>query len=411
MTGVKPSSTSRGHAWLSNFPPEDQPTALTLLDALKFVQLSTIFRTLRIFLQDLVISQEIFEPALLLPALSLEDLPRAESHVAYDTYNPGDPISATPGSEGLIGNMIRDLIRGRPAAAKPPWLSPDTSIDSLRLQRCRSIVIVTDYSGSGVQLWNYAKTLVRNPTIRSWRSGGFLRIYAVAFAASPRAFDMYQRPHAPIDKLWTVEAAPTFWDQPWTKSERVAIEVLCRRYALRRYQRQALGFRSSRGLFATESGAPNNLPFILRQRGGNWHPFFEGRAVPPELAGELGDYTPEFDADRFIASTGQIRIANMPKSRNTRHVSTELLQVLGLLARRPRPAADISATTGLALHYVDALLATLTSLGLIEEDDQLTARGTAELAAGKRAAREVALQLSPSGDPYYPSSMVAIQPE
>jgi hypothetical protein len=405
MPGVKPSGTSRGHAWLSNFLPEDQPTALALLDAVKFVQLSTIFRTLRIFLKELVVNQEILEPALLLPVLSLEDLPKAELHVAYGTYNPGDPISATPGSEGLMGNMIRDLIREPRTVAKPSWLPPNTSIEELRLQRCRSIVIVTDYSGSGVQLWNYAKTLVRNSTIRSWRSGGFLSIYAVSFAASPRAFKIFQRPHTPVDKLWAVEAAPTFWEQSWTKSERISIDDLCHRYALRRHKKEALGFKSSRGLFATESGAPNNLPYILRQHGGNWRPFFEGRTVPPELVGELGDYAPDFDVDRFIASTGQIRIASMPKSRNTRRVSTELLQVLSILARRPRPAAEIAATTGFALHQVETLLATLASLGLIEENHRLSARGTAELAAGKRAVREVAVKLSPSDDPYYPSSM------
>jgi DNA-binding IclR family transcriptional regulator len=95
----------------------------------------------------------------------------------------------------------------------------------------------------------------------------------------------------------------------------------------------------------------------------------------------------------------------MPPSRNTRDVSTELLKVLGLLSRRARPAADIAATMGFDLQRAERLLVALTLLGLIDEDHRLTAAGTAELAAGKRAVRQVAVTLQPSSDPYYPSSM------
>ena len=214
--------------------------------------------------------------------------------------------------------MIRDLLRAPPNVAKRSWLPPTATLDSLRQQGCRSIVIVTDYSGSGTQLWNYAKTLVRHPTIRSWRSGGLLRIHAVAFAASPAAFNMLQRPRAPFDNLWAVEAAPTFWDQPWTTNMRISIEQLCYRYTNRAHRREALGYKLSRGLFAAESGAPNNLPFILRRSGGTWRPFFDGRTVSPELVSELGDYAPEFDTERLIASTGQVRLAAECRHHGTR---------------------------------------------------------------------------------------------
>ena len=408
VAGVKPSSTSRGRVWLSNFVPEDRPTAQTLLDSIKFVQLSTIRRNLRILLQALLSDQKIIEPAMVLAALSMEDLPQLEPperpHVAFDTFGLGDRISVTPGSEGLIGNLIRDLLRVPPTASCS-LLPPTATLESLRQHRCRSIVIVTDYSGSGAQLWNYAKTLVRNRTIRSWRSGGLLQIHAVAFAATPTAFEMPCRPRSPLDNLWAAETAPTFGDRPWTASERAAVEQLCHLYTQRGRQSEAFGYQASRGLFATEAGAPDNLPVILRQSGKNWRPFFDGRTVPAELVSELGDYAPEFDSDGLVASTGQARLARMPPSRNTRHVSTELLKVLALLNRRARPAAEVAATMGLDLQRAERLLAALTRLGLIDEDRRLTAAGAAELAAGKRAVREVAVTLKPSSDFYYPSTM------
>lgn len=354
MAGAKPSSTSRGRAWLSNFLPEDQPTARTLLDSVTFVRLGTIRRNLQAFLQTLLTDQKIIAPAMAVAALSIEDLPQPEPgrpHVAFSTFGLGDRISATPGSEGLIGNLIRDLLRA-PADTNRPWLPPTSNLESLRQQRCRSIVIVTDYSGTGTQLWSYAKTLVRHPSIRSWRSGGLLRIHAVAFAATPASFEMPRRPRSPLDQLWAAETAPTFGDRPWTAGERAAVERLCRLYAQRGHRNEALGYKSSRGLFATEAGVPNNLPFVLRQRGGNWSPFFDGRTVPAELAGELGDYAPQLDSDQLIASTGQVRLARLPPSRNTRRVSNDLLMVLALLNRRARSAAEVSAITGLGLQRV-----------------------------------------------------------
>jgi hypothetical protein len=394
---------------LSNFLPEDQLTAQALLDSIRFVGLSTIRSNLRVLLHELLADQKILKPAMLLAALSTEDLPALEpprrSHVAFDTFGPGDPISATPGSEGFIGNLIRELVREPSSAGRRPWLLPTATLEELRQQGCRSIVIVTDYSGSGRQLREYAMTLVRHPTIRSWRSGRLLRVYAVAFAATHAAFEMPHQRRAPLDNLWAVQAAPTFGDRPWAASKRAEIEQLCQRYVQPRHRYEALGYKSSRGLLATEAGAPNNLPFILRQRGKKWRPFFDGRIVPQEIVSELGDYEPEFGADELVASTGQVRLAHMPPSRNTRRVTAELLEVLGLLNRRARPPAEVAAITGLGLQRVESLLAALTLLGLIDGDRQLTAAGVAELTAGKRAVREVAIMLKPSSELYYPSTM------
>ena len=46
---------------------------------------------------------------------------------------------------------------------------------------------------------------------------------------------------------------------------------------------------------------------------------------------------------------------------------------------------------GLDLQRAERLLAALTRLGLIDEDRRLTEAGAAELGAGKRAVREVAV--------------------
>ncbi len=170
---TKPSETTRGRAWLANFLVEDQPIAELLLDSLEFVRTSTIRPALRVRLEELAESGEIEQPAVLATALSIEDLKvRTRRPVAYSEgfETLAVLMDATPGSEGFVGNLIRDLLRSGNG-----WLSPSTELGELRAQRCRSIVLVTDWVGSGTQLRDYALTLTRNRTIRSWRSGKLLR--------------------------------------------------------------------------------------------------------------------------------------------------------------------------------------------------------------------------------------------
>ncbi|MGH3999215.1 MAG: hypothetical protein ACRDTJ_17360 [Pseudonocardiaceae bacterium] len=93
--------------------------------------------------------------AALLPVLSEEDIKTPPGcygpHVAYKTFSPGDPIASTPGSEGAIGNLVRELT-GEQAGREPSfWLHPGTDVDELYRIRCRLLVLVTDYAGSGTQ--------------------------------------------------------------------------------------------------------------------------------------------------------------------------------------------------------------------------------------------------------------------
>lgn len=381
--------------------------ARVLVDSVEFVGLSTIRPNLVTAVRAAVAAGEITQPAMLVAALSIEDLavhPSGARPVAFESFSLGDPISATPGSEGFIGNLIRDLLRIDPPSTGL-WLPPATSLETLRQARCRSIVIVTDYSGSGTQLREYAKTIVRHPTVRSWRSGGRIRIHAVAFAATPSAIELLGRPGTPIDGFRTVQAARSFRDRPWTTSERSAVESLCKRYARREYRRDALGYKSTSGLFATDESVPNNLPAVLRQRGGDWHPFFDGRTVPPQLAIELGDYAAAVGFNELMETAGQSRLARVAPTRNTRVVSTKLVQVLALLSMRAHSPAEVAGRTGDNLQQVDRLLGSLASLGLIDERRHLTAAGRAELHAARRGVRRVEVALRGSDEAYYPATM------
>lgn len=399
---TRPSETARGERWLTNFLPEDRPAATQLLDAIKLARLSTIRVALLARVTELADAGEIREPAMLVSALSIEDLRGPDRGgrraVAFDNFGLGDAISATPGSEGFVGNLLREALRSR------RWLPPTAPLNELRAAKCGSVLLLSDYAGSGTQLRDYAMTLVRHPTIRSWRSGGFVRIQALAFVATSVATELLSSKGSPIDDFWPIEAAPTFDDRPWTARERQAVEELCLRYASGRRD-QALGYRSSCGLFAMDTSAPNNLPFVLRRVGAGWQPFFIDRAVPSDIPAELGDYSPGLDTGGLVTATGQQRFAWSVPLRSMRPDNANLLYVLALLNRRAHGSIELSAALGMPLDRTARLLASLEHLGLIDADHRITEAGRAEIVAAKRAPRRVAAPMNPRDEPYYPVTM------
>jgi len=175
---VAPSQTSAGIRWLGNFDESERPTATLLLDALRIVNSSTI----RAALQDEIASASYDRPAAFYPIRALDDFTDADWPVAFVDFDPSWSIPAAPGSEALTANLLRNLARGRSDV-----LGPDSDLDRLRSARCRSIVFVEDYAGSGDQCLEYADSWFANRTIRSWQSFGWVRIHVLLFAASPEA--------------------------------------------------------------------------------------------------------------------------------------------------------------------------------------------------------------------------------
>lgn len=405
---VRPSETRRGQAWLTNFSPEDEGAARQLLDSLRFVSLSDVRAGLQVRLRSLIAQGKIQVPALLVSALSIEDLRLDEGQtapsVAFESFQLDDPINVVPGSEGFVGNLIRDLVSPAPVGTDA-LLAPSTKLNELRDKRCRSIVVITDYAGSGTQLRNYAMTLVRHPTLRSWRSYGLLRIHALSYAGSSQARATLQREDGPFDGVWTVETAPSFQDAPWTAKQRDAIEEICVRYVRKKDRKRALGFKESAGLFATDASVPNNLPLILRQAHSGWHPFFERRTVPPDLFTELGSYAPDVVFKDVATRIGQPRLSSNLGVKYMRSATDEMFLVLALLLDRSRSGSDLARELGKPVATVDVLLRALRTLGLIDDQRNVTSAGKKELTTGKRAPRHVSTGIEGSDAPYYPGSM------
>ena len=138
---MRPSETSLGQAWLENFAQPDVPAATMLLDGLRIVTLGTLRNGLDATLNELIHDGRVPSPAVVLPERGLKDFQIADEHlgqpVGYEHFQPGDPVSATPGSEGFVGMVLRDFPGVRQPRLGAPWIRPQATIEELRARRAR----------------------------------------------------------------------------------------------------------------------------------------------------------------------------------------------------------------------------------------------------------------------------------
>jgi hypothetical protein len=420
VLSMRPSETQRGRAWLTNFADIERPAARLLLDSLQVDNPARVHHGLKSRIEALTPKLE-GHTGVLIPVLSIEDIDRSAEeadsatrparwpglvrHVAYDTFSPGAPILATPGSEAAVGNLIRDLTGDRPGREPGAWLHPATDLDTLHARRCRLVVLVTDYTGSGQQVNRFAATFTRNARLRSWRSFGWLRLVVVTYAASAAARVAVESGRNTDDMLVHTPAT-SFDDAAWTSEERDAIEALCQRHTPRLQRFQALGHGNSAGLFFTHTTVPNNLPFILRRRTAGWEPFLEGRTVPADLAAELGYYqAPSRDLANVVRATNQTRLGLAIDSGRLRTPADKLVAVLALIAHSSQTPATLTHRLALPDEETAAMLDFLQRIGFITEELIITLRGRIELRHARRLDRVATAHLNGKPDPYYPRTL------
>jgi hypothetical protein len=425
---LTPSQTTRGKAWLTNFAATDRSSAALLLDSLQIVSPTDIHARIKAEINKLRPDLR-NGTGILVPVQSIEDLRRSFNdhyrkqneeyrrlsrarwillsgqHTAWDTYVPGMPIPSTPGSEGIIGNIIRDLTGEVPGREPSHWLHPGTDLDALRDRRCRLLVLVTDYSGSGKQVIEFARTFVRNARIRSWRSFGWLKVVVVAYAVSLAARAAINGSDY-VDDLAVAVPAASFEDAQWTSAERAAIERICRQYVRARWRKEALGFGDSGGLFMGHTFVPNNIPRILRQRMQGWSPFLDGRTVPPQLALELQDYRPpNRDLAAIARSVNQQRLARAIESGRLRTPADLLVAALSIIGYSTVDVGVIAHRLARSEDEVRAMLDFLVRAGLITADMSITPLGRIELRHARRLERIATANLLGSDEPYYPRAL------
>ncbi|WP_449259734.1 phosphoribosyltransferase-like protein [Corynebacterium durum] len=416
------SETERGQRWLSNFLPKDEGTAVSLLDRITVVNREKMFTEIKEKIKEIMEEGMVPNPVLPIPARSGDFL--KEKHpvrVLFEDYSPDHPISPTPGSEGTIGNLVRDLceIHGK------IFIDPEkvSNLDDIRLaeeRRIRSIIIVTDYIGSGEEIEKNIASIVKNKTIRSWMSYRLVKIYIVCYAVSSSALNFLQYESPSIAQIFYVQKVRSIKDEDeiWTPHLRKSVEDLCTSeiYINRRgrERKDLLGFKNSGILFVPSNRVPNNIPFILRMErgkpqgrsGAEWYPLFKGRVFPDDLQVEMGfrDSGKRPRMDKKTRNIKDSKIYDTLKNVDGRPGVRKMILMLRELTFDSSASLEKNISTHIRLDEQDMkdVIIFLKEMRLIKNSNVPTRRGLRELSRSKNPLLE---KFDESFDLYYPDSM------
>lgn len=397
---MNPSETPRGIAWLENFLDDERPMAQMLIDSLDLVGQDR----LRNGVHGLVtrLSQVLRTPIALVPVREV---------VAGYRYYKGDRNAkanimlkhSLPGSEAIIANIAtglrRELESGGSFTAAP-------SLSNLRDAKCRAILFLDDFSGSGDRIIAFDNAFRRHPTMQSWLSYGLLQIHVAAFAITNDAEQRLKR-HFGQNNVHPLHICPTFASQKWTPSEEKAIKALCRKYYCPKVSVGPFGYNNGKALMAFSHSVPNNIPPILWQKDSpavnNWNRFFAKKAVPDELSSIFGDTSPFEKAEQVLHRLGQIRLVSGGWRNAATGDTTKILMVLAAVARRPRSFSRILELTGLSSLEVERMLNACRGWKLVGPTNRITDAGLRELAHAKKISlRDEISPLQGSDESYYP---------
>lgn len=398
------SDTEAGVAWIDNFLRDDRELAKRLLDAFVLDSWTSARASLLELLRAEIDSLAGTGPVWVLPAMDSGDirlakgLPKLERLTAFENFEPGMDIPSMPGSEGLIGHLIRDVQR-------KGVLPPKAPISELRDKRVRTIIVVSDTIETGGQVAKYVQALLRNRTLKSWRSFRWIRIFVLAYAVSKQG-EQAITALPQVDRLRFARQAPTISSLPWPRHDIEAALALCVRYG---HGKGPLGYGDHAGLFGFQERVPNTVPRIFRQHDSDWAQLFVGeggRQVPSGIIHELASNSEARVAhDEIVAAVRQERLS-LSIRKQQRASNRDILATLALLRASPERANILGIAMDMTQAETEGLLAYMMAQGWIDGDHRVTVSGIAELAAGKRKPRRVEpRQAGESSTPYYPESL------
>jgi hypothetical protein len=400
---MNPSDTPRGMAWLANFEEDEQVAARLLLNGLDLVGQDRLRTDLTALIESLATQ---LPPTIAL--VPVRELAENQSYYRGDRNSTPSLLlpGSFPGSEAIVANLAGSLRRGEQSAG--PFVATP-SLPNMRAARCRTVLYVEDFSGSGGRILNFDRGFRRHPTIKSWLSLKWIDIHVALFAATERALARLEA-HFGVDRVHVHRICPTFESRPWTRDEREGVRALCRKYRGAAEYIGPYGYQDSKGMMAFVHSVPNNLPPVLWQRRGlrvgRWSSFFQGQSVPTELHPLFGDALPEQRAEDSLLRLGQQRLAKGDWRGVAGGDTTRILLVLAALSRRPADITRIMDLTGLAASEVRDIIVACRKWALVGDTLRLTDAGLKELGHAKSVKlRDEIPVLHGSDDNYYPRSL------
>ena len=155
--------------WLAQFPLVDKQVGRQLLRSLRLISNSQFERDLDDVLDRLL--HDVGEEN-----ISLLSVPELVSQ-KRERLNPGKIFRQAGSSSDRIRNYVENFARVRSKRVRA-----HQTVESMRAERVRNVVLVEDFIGSGRRIATYLKQTM-HPSLKSWISYGWTKLWIVAYGA------------------------------------------------------------------------------------------------------------------------------------------------------------------------------------------------------------------------------------
>lgn len=392
--------TTRGEQWISNFQDVDKHLARELISNLTLVSATEFERCLIKKIEDYARGKD-GKIAL----YGARELDTKKSEAVFD--KTGDGVNATPrgadiGSEGRVASIIRTLANNRPDS----FLN-HPSVTTLRNEKCRHVLFIDDFIGSGKRIISYVTSFFCNPSVRSWKSYHLFETSVIAYSGTPKGLQNLARSKYKLN-VQIERSCPTLDGLLWDRKKRKALTQLCLDYGKKLKLRFPLGYGDVGALLVFEHSCPNNCPQLLwfTPKKNTWVPMFPKKTIDTELRTMFPPAITSGNDTAMLLAAGQQRMAATLQQQLQGPLPASWLTVLALFSTRARRLDAVeSATKFNSIQAADVIEKCVTA-GLVDQNWRLTDAGRRELSAARKlnAAKEKTLP-NPINEVYYPTSL------
>lgn len=374
------STSPHGEEWLKNFDSADQEVASLLIDNLMLVGASEFAS--QINRQLAIITGQANTENQIIALFSEREIKNKNNDIPpfFPNSETGravgkgvQPVEVDlnkqdVGSEGIVAALITKCCKANwKACISHP--GPDT----LRENKVRKIVFVTDFIGSGRRLYEMLDAFEKVATIQSWVSYHLISFHVVCYSATELGLETLKR--HPLRPEVSLHIFCPVIDEAFQGSELGAIKLLCQKYPKK--SNSPFGFRETGSLIAFSHGIPNNAPYILHSSAKKWKPLFEGRSTINADIDAIVD-----SADMLVQNSKKIL-----KIRNARKLLTEseselwvyTMLILNEVKNGVKTVSKLSARTQLPLLCVEKVLELASEAKWLTPTNSLTVLGRREL--------------------------------
>jgi len=362
--------------WLNKFDEEDRKSAEFLLRSLRLVSFSEVESAIKGELQK--IEKNTKGMIALIPIRKLKGPSEIgfwkritlDIFVHLGVFKKSKTIRKRYGSEDRFGHMLVSLER-----EFPKRFIVEPTLESIRNQRVKHIILVDDIIGSGERVISFWRQY-SNPSIRSWLSSKHCQLWLVTYAADTISMKRVSKTIGQLEQDRFI--VPLKIDRTYLIKNKKLLSLGVKYGPGESDERAITGYQGTLSNVIFQHGCPNNAPRLLWKNTKNWTALFPNRSIPKEF---FDCFDQPIDSGFHIErlkQTKQVRLAlaieEAALENRMSKQTKDLLITLGLLSKGikiERLYAYLMETQS----EIEERLKKAQFFGLLTEDGKLTELG------------------------------------